>query len=68
MHGGSPVDVGHVALLHQRVDDPMIRTFHPLFHSAAQVGQRVREHRATFSSAVQHVHPFEPIGAGGGSA
>ena len=65
VHRRAGLGIGHIALLHHGIDDPVIGALHPLLHTAAQKGQGIGEHRAAIGGSLQHVHPSETIGTGG---
>ena len=53
MHRRAGLSIGHIALLHHGIDDPVIRALHPLLHSAAQKGQGIGEHRFELEYALE---------------
>ena len=46
VHRRAGLGIGHIALLHHGIDDPVIGALHPLLHPAAQKGQGIGEHWA----------------------
>ena len=66
--GGAGLTVGHVALLHFGIDDPVVGAFEPLGDAATEEGEGIPKHGAAGGDAIEGVDAGEAVGAGGEAA
>ena len=64
MNSRTSICIGHIALFHDGVNNPVVGALHALLNAAAQESQGIAQHRASLGNVIQHCDACKSISPG----